>query len=356
MRTRVNHRVTQVAATCMLLLTTQPLAAQDVQYRTVSKLDMGMGINLALRLAGAAEVSQTSYIKGRKMRTDADKSSSIYDLDRSRVIVINNADRTYITAPLAQMMAAFNEMAASTNARADAGQMKATARDSAGNKADFTFNVTMEPTSERDNVNGQDAQRAFATIETDVKVTPEGEARATDAGTLVILVDSWNANGGAAYTAVHNFQQAMSKELRDQTFSSAKGFSAAFAQNPQMGEALRKADAEQRKMDGIAVRSTIYLVAVPPSLRFDRDAAIRPQDSNAATAASAAKRALGGMIGGALRRGRQEDKAEPAQPRQATIMKMTTEIQDVQTASLSASLFDAPAGYREIPFRPAPRK
>jgi hypothetical protein len=231
--------------------------------------------------------------------------------------------------------------------------MTATARDSAGNKADFTFHVSLDPTNEHETVNGQDAKRAFATIETDVKVTPEGETKATDAGTLVILVDTWNANGGPAYTAVHNFQQAMSKEIRDQTFGNAKGLNAAFAQNPQMGEAMKKAAAEQQKMDGIAMKSTVYLVAVPPSLKFDRDLAIKPQEGGGA---SVAKRAMGGMLSGALRGKAKDDKPDTSQPKQATVMKMTTEIRDVQTASLDPSLFEAPAGYREIPFTPPVRK
>ena len=352
MRRMPNVRSPLVAA-LFTALATQAVFAQDVQYRSVSKIDLGMGMNVALKLAGASEVSQTSYIKGRKMRTDTDKSSSIYDLEHSRFIIINQADKTYISAPLAQMTAAFGEMAASTNVRSDMGQMKATARDSAGNKADFTFHVKMDPTSERDNVNGQDAQRAFATIETDVKVTPEGDTKATDAGTLVILVDTWNANGGPAYTAVHNFQQAMSKELREQAFANMKGMSAAFAQNPQLGEAMKKAASEQQKMDGIVMRSTMYFVIVPPSLKFDRDVALKPQDSGAG---GLAKRAMGGMLGNAMRRGKQDDKPDVAQMKQSTLMKMTTEIQDVQTASLPASLFEIPAGFREIPFAPPTRK
>lgn len=351
MRTTTRTRAPLFAA-LFIALATQGAIAQDVQYRSVTSLDMGMGLNFALKIAGASEVAQTTYIKGKRMRTDADKTSSIYDLERSRFIIINNDDKTYISAPLSQMTAAFNEMAANGNIRAEKGTATATARDSAGNKADFTFHVKMDPTSERDNINGQDAQRSFATIETDVKVTPQGEAKATDAGTLVILIDSWNANGGPAYTAAHNFQQAMSKELREQAFAGSKGLGAAFAQNPQLGEAMKKASAEQRKMDGIGIKSTMYFVVVPPAISFDRDLAIKPPEAGAG---GMAKRALGGMLGGALRgRGRQDDKPAPGEVKQSTLMKMTTEIRDVQTASLPASLFEVPAGYREIPFvRPA---
>ena len=340
------------SAALLTIVAAHAALSQDVQYRSVTKLDMGTGMNLALKFAGASEIATTSYIKGKKMRNESDKSATIYDIDRSRFIMINESDKTYMVAPLSQMTAAIREMTTNANTRSDNGQMKATARDSAGNKADFTFHVSVDPTDERQNVNGQDARRSFATIETDVKVTPEGETKATDAGKLEILIDSWTANGGPAYTAAHNFQQAMSKELREQMVAGNKGLTAAFSANPQMGEAMKKASAEQAKMDGIAMKSTMYFVIVPPQLKFDRDEVLKPQDSGAG---ATAKKALGGMLGGALRGRSKETKSDaPADPKQSTLMKMTTEIRDVQTTSLAASLFEPPAGYKEIPFTPIP--
>jgi hypothetical protein len=167
----------------------------------------------------------------------------------------------------------------------------------------------------------------------------------------VVLIDTWNANNGPAYTAVHNFQQAMSKELRDQTLSNMKGLGAVFAQNPQFGEAMKKAAAEQQKIDGIAMKSTVYLVAVPATMTFDRALVLKPADSGGG---SAAKRAMGGFLSGALGGKAKSEKADQAPAKQATVMTMTTEIRDVQTTSLAASLFDIPAGYREIPFTPVP--
>jgi len=345
---------TAQAAVVFTLVAARGAVAQDVQYKTVTRMDLGTGMNIALKLAGASEFTSTSYVKGKKMRTESDKSATIYDIERSRFIMINDANKTYIVAPLSQMTAAVREMTSSTNVRSDNGQFKATAQDSAGNKADFTFHLSVDPTNETQNVNGQDAKRAFITIETDVKVTPEGETKATDAGKLEILIDSWTANGGPAYTAVRNFQQSMSKELREQMVAGNKGLTAAFAANPEMGEAMKKAAAEQAKVDGIAMRSTMYFVLVPPSLKFDRDEVLKPQDNGAG---ATAKKALGGMLSGALRGAKKETKSDaPADPHQATLMKMTTEIRDVQTTSLPASLFEPPAGYREVPFTPVPTK
>lgn len=329
------------------------LLAQDVQYRTVTKIDMGTGMNIALRITGSSENAQTTYVKGRKMRTETGKDATIFDLDKGRVLIINGDNKTYVSAPIAQMAAAVSAMAsnAGANVHSDKGQMGLTARDSAGNKADFTFHVNVDPTGEHQTVNGADSRRLLETVETDVKVTPEGDTQATDAGTLVILIDSWNATDGPAYSAVQNFQQTMMKQMASQNGSNMRGMSALFAQNPQMGEAMQKAAAEQQKAGGIPMRSTTYLVLVPPSVKFDRDAVLKPQQQGAG---SVAKRAMGGMLGGMLGGRAKEQPKDNQDMKQTTIMKMTTDVQDVQTTSLSSSLFEPPAGYREIPFNAPP--
>jgi hypothetical protein len=333
--------------------------AQDVQYQSVTKIDMGTAMNLVLKMAHAQEISETHLIKGHKMRTNSDKQSTIFDMDNGRFIMIDHDKKTYVSAPIGQMMAATAMMASSTNARSENGVLKATAQDSAGNKLDFTFNISEEPTNERQNVNGQDAQRAFATIETDMKYTPEGESKSQDAGKIVMLLDNWIANNGPAYTAVHNFNQAMSKELREQALSNTRGITAIATANPQMGEAMKKAAAEQAKVEGIAMRSTTHLVLVPVGMKFDRNLALTPPQEN--SGGSVAKRAFGGMVAGALGANRRSEKAaENAasgdKPKQTTVMKMTMEVRDVQSTSLAASLFEPPAGYKEVPFTPVPTR
>ena len=359
MRTTRHTRRLYVVASLAAFATHRAIA-QDVQYQSITKVDMGTAMNVMLKMAHAQEISETHLIKGRKMRTNSEKQSTIFDMDAGRFIMIDHDKKTYVSAPIGQMVAATAMMANNMNARSENGVYKATAQDSAGNKVDFTFNVSLDPTNEKQNVNGQDAQRSFATIETDMKYTPEGETKSQDAGKIVLLLDNWIANNGPAYTAVHNFNQAMSKELREQAFSNTQGLNAIAATNPQMGEAMKKAAAEQPKLEGIAMRSTTHVVLVPVGLKFDRNLVIAPaQEGNGN---NAAKRAFGGMVAGALGIPRSAGKAAATSatssdaPKQTTIMKMTTEIRDVQTTSLASSLFEPPAGYKEIPFTPPPTR
>ena len=356
-------------------LLTSVAAAQDVQYTTVTKIDMGGGMNALMRMAGASEVKETAYIKGKKLRSDGEKQSTIFDLDNSRYIVLNHADRTYTSVPLADMARVATsavrgpktDASAKTNANAkgdvtvktDASgdKLKATATDTAGNKADFVVDLKVEPTHERRNINGNDAQRAFVTMETDVRVTPQGETQSQAAGKLIILMDTWNANSGPASDAIRAWEQAASKEVAAAAFGGRGSPSPAIGgTNPQMAEAMKKAREEAQKIEGVAVKSTMHLVIVAPDQKFDRALALKGVDPEGGAPAEKPKGGLRGMIGRAMESKAQPNKEQTTeQQTQGTLAKVITEIRDVRTTSVPASMFEIPAGYREVPVNPPAR-
>ena len=330
--------------------------AQDVQYTTLTKVDLGGGMNALMRMAGASEVKETAYIKGKKLRSDGEKQSTIFDLDNSRYIILNHAEKTYTSVPLADMARAATSAMRGMRADASKDQMKGTAVDSAGNKADFTVDFKVEPTKERRNVNGNDAERLFVTMETDVEVTPQGETQSQKAGKLVILMDTWNANSGPASDAVRAWEQAASKEVAAAAFKSRANMGPAFSANPKMAEAIKRANEEAQKVEGIAVKSTMHLVIVAPEEKFDRALALKDTDGGAAAAEK--PKGLRGMIGRAIESKTQQEQKAPAQQQQqaqGTLAKVITEIRDVRTTSVPASMFEIPAGYREVPLNPPPR-
>jgi hypothetical protein len=331
-------------------------SAQDVQYTTITKVDLGGGMNAIMRMAGASEVKETAYIKGKKLRSDGEKQSTIFDLDNSRYILINHAEKTYTSVPLADMARVATANMRGIKAEASKDQMKGTAVDSAGNKADFVVDLKVEPTKERRNINGNDAERVIVTMETDVRVTPQGESQSQAAGKLVILMDTWNANTGPASDAVRAWEQAASKEVAAAAFGSRTNMGAAFSANPKMAEAMKKASEEAQKIEGIAVQSTMHLVIVAPEQKFDRALALK--ETEGAAGGAEKPRGLRGMIGRAIESKAQpkEQKAEPQQQTQGTLAKVLTEIRDVRSTSVPASMFEIPAGYREVPMTPPPAR
>lgn len=321
--------------------------AQDVQYTTFTKVDLGGAMNAMMRMAGGNESKETAYIKGKKLRSDGDKFSTIFDLENSRYIFIDHADKTYRSVPLADMATVATSAMRGVRAEASKDQLKGTAVDSAGNKADYTVDLKVDPTGERRNVNGHDAERVLVTMETNVHITPQGQSQSEEAGTLVILMDTWNAKTGPAGDAVRAWEQAASKEVAEAAFGKRANMGPAFSANPGMAEAIKKANEEAQKVEGIAVKSTMHLVIVAPGKKFDRALAL----NEGGGAAAERPRGLRGMIGRAMESKTQQQQEQKAaeEKSQGTMAKVVTEIRDVRTASLPASLFEVPAGYREIP-------
>lgn len=339
-----------------LLVAVSAVDAQDVQYSTITKVDLGGGMNAIMRMAGVSEVKETAYIKGKKMRSDGEKQSIIFDLDNSRYIILNHAEKTYTSVPLADMARAATSSVRGMRADASKDKLKGTAVDSAGNKADFVVDLKVEPTQERKNINGNDAQRVLVTMETDVRVTPQGESQSQAAGKLVILMDTWNANTGPASDAVRAWEKAASKEVAAAAFGSRANLGPAFSANPQVSEAMKKAQEEAQKVDGIAVKSIMHMVFVAPDQKFDRALALKETDGGGAAAEK--PKGLRGMIGRAIESKTQQQESKPAteqQQTQGTFAKVTTEIRDVRTTSVPASMFEIPPGYREVQPTPPPR-
>ena len=326
--------------------------AQDVQYSTVTKVDLGGGMNAILKMAGASEVKETAYIKGKKLRSDSDKQSVIFDLDKSRYISINHSDKTYTSVPLADMMAVPAAAMQGVKADESKAQLTGTAKDSAGNKADYTVDVKIDPTKQRRNINGNDAEQVLFTMETNVRVTPQGQTQSEEAGTLVVLMDTWNANTGPASDAVRAFEQAASKEIAAAAFAGRRsaGLGPTFSANPGMADAMKKAQEEARNLDGIAVLSTMHLVIVAPGKKFDRDLAL---GTKAGAQPEQKRGGFRGMIGKAIESSTKQQEQKPAEEKsQATFAKVTTEIRDVKSTSVPDSMFDVPAGYREVKYEP----
>ena len=337
-----------IRAALLATLLGSPMYAQDVQYTSVTKVDLGTGLNAMMRLAGAAEVKENTYIKGKKLRSDSDKQSLIFDLENNRYIILNHADKTYMSVPLSDMAMVATSAVRGMKADPSSSQLKGSAVDSAGNKADFTVDLKAEPTQERRNINGNDAQRLFITMVTDVDVTPQGETQAQNAGKLAVLMDVWNANTGPASDAVRAWEKAASKELAAAAFGNRANLGPAFSSNPKMAEAIKKANEEAQKAEGVAVKSTMHLVIVAPDQKFDRALALKETEGSG----NADKpRGIRGMIGRAIESSAQQQSQQQTkreQQTQGTLAKVTTEITDVRSTSVPASMFEIPTGYRQI--------
>jgi len=204
------------------------------------------------------------------------------------------------------------------------------------------FRFTVEDGGQRERIAGYQADRFFLIMEAEGEYVPEGETEMERGGTLVVLTDLWASRDMPALAAVGQFQEVAAREYADASAALMEGIASAFAEDPQMRVAFEKSIDQIRDMEGMPMRSTTSFVYVAPDHTFDRELALgeRRGPSAAQQAGRAALRGLAGRVGA---RG-QPQQAEPERT-QMTVMKVTTEIRDVQTRTLDPSLFEVPAEY-----------
>ena len=350
---RTCPRATFLTAAVLVLAAT-PLAAQDVQYKTVSKMDLGGVINALARLGGGLEVEETTYIKGSKMRTDVDKSSTIMDFATGSYIWIDHEAKTYSTMTLAQMLEQAEQALAQAKAsQANAGAPQVT---SSGDNATtihtdsgdvhLEFDLDVDRTNETERVNGWNARRSIITMTTDATVETETEGE-QEAGSLIVVVDLWSSTDVPVHDATRRlYESAAGQQYMQEAGNAAQSIGAAFAGDPRMSAALQKAGEEMQKIEGHAVKTTTYLVALAPGKEFDRSLVLEPQQKE-----SAARRIGGGMLRGALGRAggrQQQEQQEEEAPSQKTVMTFISETRDAKAGNLADSLFEPPAGYRQV--------
>jgi hypothetical protein len=343
----------------LIALAATPVAAQDVQYTTHSKADLGGFLNAVARLGGGLETEETTYVKGSMMRTDVDKSSTIMDFANGRYTFIDHDAKTYSVVTLEQMVAMMTQAATQAQAaqgqpgaptvttRSEGGDADATIHGDSGDvKLDFALDV--DRTNESQKINGWPAQRAFLTLTTDARVQVEGEDEEQEAGSLIVFIDMWSSTDVPAHGAMERLaQNAAAQQYTGEARGGMQSIGAAFAGDPQMSAAMRKAGEEMEKIEGTAVKSTMYFVGLAPGLAFDRELVLNPQKQ------SVAKKIGGGALRGALGRlggGQKQEEPEEEAPTQKTVFSFATEIRDAKATNLPDSLFEPPAGYRQVEY------
>jgi hypothetical protein len=347
---RIRRRTLFLAALALLALAGRPVAAQDVQYTTFSKADLGGFINAIAKLGGGLETNETTYIKGGRMRTDTEGASTIMDFAAGRYIWIDHKAKTYTVVTVEQMVAMANQAAAQVRASGEVdargGEDSTTLHGDSG-EVKLEFKLAVDRTNESQTINGWGAKRSFITMTTDATVKVEGEQEEQEAGSLVVFVDMWSSTDVPVYTATQRLQEnTAARAYLEDAGNAAQGIGSAFAGDPQMSAALRQAGEEMQKIEGAAVRTTTYVVGVPPTIQFDKDLVLNPKKESAAKriGGSALRGALGRLGGGQ----RQQEPAAEEAPQQKTVFSFTSEIRDAKAANLPDSLFEPPSGYRQV--------
>jgi hypothetical protein len=324
-----------------LLLSTACVGLRaDFSYQESAQMTGGVAYN-ALKLGGPftksareAQIS-TVAVKGNRMVTTRKDSASIIDLDKEAITDINFAKKSYTVVTFAQMKAAMEKAAA------EAQKEKAKNNEQQVN-VEAKFKVTAKATGKTKPVSGLNTKELMIAMEIQGKDKDSGQS-----GAMNILNDAWMAPV-AGYDEVKAFELKMAQKMGA---IYRPGMEQQAMMQPDMVEGLALAAKEMAKVEGLPIQS---VTRIGGSIDDLKAVAAAPPEDNSKEKSNVAGKIAGAAISSRLGGfGRKKDddgaaKDEPKKPGSSMLIEMTSERSMFSTASVDASKFEVPAGFKEV--------
>jgi hypothetical protein len=344
-------RITRLfVAAAAFALTTAPAHAQEFTWKNANSFEVGNVPGLIARMMGSGkETIETNHLSGNRLRTESGNSVTIIDVGAAHVVNLDTKAKTYTRLTFEEMTEALRqmneeaEMQALLNEEPQGGQ-KAAAKEG---EYDVVVDARVQQTDDRAQIAGVNARRAL--IHVTVKAVPKDEKQRRErgeTGSLAFLIDTWNSTDAPHSAALTSFQQAMAEKLSHEA-GSMRGLQMLFGQNPGMKDGWERAMNELRKVDGVALRHTTYIVGVPAGMQFDPQLALSPPQEEKESTGSRIGRGIGGRLRAAAGVPQEEQEREQAAAKQSTIITVKSELREVQQGGVPASAYEIPAGFKE---------
>jgi len=356
----------------LLLLAVLPVTAraQSVTYTTVTRGEFGGSLGTIMQAVPGAqsENRETVYLKGALMRTDSEDSSTIVDAGQGMYTVVDHEDENFFRYSLDEMMTAMSAQMGEMEAQQEAAMADMDRREDSD--VSFEVKISTDRTGRTMDMGGFPAEQFLLVLEM-VPTSEEAVEAAEESGTMAVVTELWMTQEMPGWKEFQEAQAEMASQAAGA--SDANAFAAAIQQalatDPRMEEAFDKNMEAMQEMDGVAVKTVVNFVMIPPEQELDREQVLAmaseplsagmgevvadaAADAAKEEAADAARGALRGLSRGLLGRGRdepeeKEEEAAPA-PVQSILMRMTSSVEEIRTDPLSDDLFQPPAGYTEI--------
>jgi hypothetical protein len=355
----------------VLFLVATPALA-DFKYTDTSQITGGalMGMaNFAAKFskdsrAAMQPITTTHYIKGNKMRTDgSDGSIQIIDLDGRRVISIDNEKKTYSVATFDQIKAAMEKAQAETEKPA-----AAPAQGQDAQQLQVTPKITVLPGTGTRTILGQDTKETKIKMDMEMQAqNANGQpAQASTPGqpnsiTFTMTMDTYVAPSVSGYQEIGEFYKKMATEINWMPPSNIHV-------DPRMSQGMSELAKNSDALRGLPMLSyTTMSIPPQPGMTSNTSQASSnppPSDNSKSTdsgssvptsGSDAVMKGLGSLFN-KKKKQQQDDNAKagtPAPPPNPNpdpnaLMEMTTQVSSYSDSPLDASLFDIPAGYRQV--------
>jgi hypothetical protein len=339
-------------------------SAQELTYTTVTKAEFGGSLGTMMGMVSGANepTKETVYLKGSRMRTDDKDASTIVDLGEGRFTSLNHSDKTYYVFTFQQMQEQMEAALQDAAGAAEAPAARPQPQSEEGPEPQFDVEFSTDRTGRTMDFDGYSAEQVLMTV----KVVPkgeEGQAEGEDNGSMVLLTELWLSKDLPNYEAIRKVQGEEASSMAEHASQGvSQVMEQAFASDPRMKQAFEENAAKLAELDGIAVRTVTSFVLVPPGQELNREAVLAAADQPLGPGAGdviagaaeegakdAARSAVRNLTRGLL--GRRQEKPEETEapaPTQTILMRTTSAMEDVSTAHIADSIFEAPADYTEV--------
>lgn len=334
-----------------LVVSAPPALAQELRFVQTTHTEMaGMMGRMMAMMGGMGEPRvERTYVLGSRVLNQSEERSSIVDLASGDMVMLDHEARTFTRMNFGDMMARM---------RADAGGMAAEMEREAGDRptADLNGRITMDRTGRTETIAGYEAEQVIMTLQFEpVEGEAADDAPPTVQNLMAVVTEMWMSSEVPGAEAMKEWGRSMMGNMGG-IMPDMGAMGAMPGVDPRMSEAMQRNAQELAEMDGMAIRTTVHMVMVPPDQELDLEAVLAGSDQPLseggdapASAADAARQALGGLSGLLGGRGRAPapDQAGEAPMTQSVIMRTRTEISDVQAGGVDPALFEIPEGYTE---------
>jgi hypothetical protein len=345
-------RITAALTLAVLTLSSYEIRA-DVKTDQKSRVEFAGALGRLVNIfggKGAREgVTSSIAVRGDRLAKINDTTGQIIDLGEEKIYDLDLKKKQYTVTTFAELRRRLEEAqrkAEERSLKADAKEAKrdqkaGTQKDRDPNQNDVEVDFDLKETGQTKNVNGFDTREIVMTI-----TLREKGKTLEEGGGMVLTDDMWLAPRVAALREVAEFYQRYALKLQGPMMAgaSAQDLAAAMAMYPMMKDAIARMNAENVKMDGTAMSSTVTMDAVKSAEETAQEAKQHDDDSSGGGGIGGG---VGGLLGGLAKRAAQK-KSEGQQKNDArsTFMTLTNEVLKVTTEVSPADLA-VPAGFKE---------
>lgn len=316
----------------------------DVKTEERMKLELAGMLGKVVNVFGGKDAREgtmtTVAVKGSRKSMFNDATGQIIDLAEEKIYDLDVKRKTYRVMTFADLRQRMEEAKAKAEKVAREEQAKQKAEPPPATRPEDTMEIDLEvkPIGQKRVVNGFDTSQVVVTV----TVREKGKTLEQSGG-LAITTDMWMAPRVVAMKELMDFEMQYAQKLYGPMIAGAspQDIASVLAIYPMLKPALEKMNAEQSKVEGTAILTTVKVEAVKSAEQVAQEQKQTEESSKPNLTGG-----VGGLLGGLAKRAAQKKvDGDGPQPR-AMIMTTTSELLKIATAVSDADVA-VPAGFKQ---------